>query len=408
MKVEKTLSYVSLATFLLATLGLSQNTNAMGRPTFSIDAQGPTITLPDGFGSPLIINGHDILSAPVAPPIGTPMPGPFATAPGIFIPGTPGFGISPTPFTKPLGATTPPFHLAELDALSYGRDRGDVWYFSVDEFAIGKPGVGGISVTTEVATASGPEASADVFKSRGTGINRGVFDGNGLGNGLPGYALLEPNPVTVRAGDQGDNLDALNMDTTHNDSGRVYYSLDGSFADPLDVLPGGAPNFGTAMANGVSGADIIVNTGGANMIYAGFASLGLTSQDDIDALVLEENGNNDFELGIDRIAFSLRRGSASIGTIDLILGLAIEEGDVLRPMPLAGGGVGLGIVASAESLGLATVRSGTAAVYTFSVPGGGTVTKRFGDDLDALDILIPEPASLALLALGGVALIRRK
>ena len=45
-------------------------------------------------------------------------------------------------------------------------------------------------------------------------------------------------------------------------------------------------------------------------------------------------------------------------------------------------------------MGLATFRSGTVG--------------QFGaDDLDALD-MVPEPATLSLLALGGIALVRRK
>jgi hypothetical protein len=62
--------------------------------------------------------------------------------------------------------------------------------------------------------------------------------------------------------------------------------------------------------------------------------------------------------GSDMVIFSVRRGSAIIGMTDSILGLPIEEGDLLIPpgptsiMP--------GIFIPAEVLGLATLRMGTA------------------------------------------------
>jgi hypothetical protein len=61
------------------------------------------------------------------------------------------------------------------------------------------------------------------------------------------------------------------------------------------------------------------------------------------------------------------------------------------PIP---GAASPGIFIAAENLGLATVRSG--------------LTPDLGDDLDALDLVIPQPGTLALLGLGGLALRRRR
>ncbi len=401
MKVENSLTSVGLAVMVVVTLGVNQNANAVGVPTFSTDVQGPTVGTPPSWGPSPLINGHDILSAPLpGPPLGTPSIGPLPS-PGIFIPGA-AMGITPTAYAKPVGVGIPPLHLAELDALSYGRDQGEIWYFSVDEFATGLPG-SPISVSSE---ASIGEASADVFGSFATGFNFGVLDGDGFG-GLPGVGLVEPNPPSPFSPDPGDNLDALNMDTTPNDIARVFFSLDTFFPDPLESAAG-PPNFGTAPTNGFSAADVIVFdlATGSTAVYAPAAILGLDpGEDDIDALVLLDNGNGDYEAGVDKIAFSIRRGSGTIGMIDATLGIPIEEGDILEPVLLGTGGMGVGILVKAEDLGLATIRSGTAGVHVIA---GQTVL--IPDELDALDLYyeIPEPTSLVLLSLGGIALLRRK
>jgi hypothetical protein len=108
--------------------------------------------------------------------------------------------------------------------------------------------------------------------------------------------------------------------------------------------------------------------------------------DDLDALMLHENGNGVFNPsivpndwvggGTDMLLFSVRRGSAVIGMPDSIFGLPISEGDVLTtPKPTAAGGLSPfpGIYYAAENLGLLTKRS--------------FVGLAFNDELDALDLL---------------------
>jgi hypothetical protein len=70
------------------------------------------------------------------------------------------------------------------------------------------------------------------------------------------------------------------------------------------------------------------------------------------------------------LLFSVRRGSAVIGTPDSLFGIPISPGDILIPPVFAGGPPAIFI--AAEWLGLATTRS-------MGVPFGG-------DDLDALDV----------------------
>ena len=96
----------------------------------------------------------------------------------------------------------------------------------------------------------------------------------------------------------------------------------------------------------------------------------------------------------------MRRGSAIVGTPDPT-GMLIEEGDVLAPPGAAGGPPFIFI--PAEALGLATIRSGTAANYGVVNPNYPGAVLLWADDLDALDV-VPEPAAFVLLGLAALCL----
>ena len=390
---------VSLAALLIVPVAARGQT---GNPTFSIDTAGPTIGRHDAWNLQLI-TGADILSSPVPAPIGAPELGPFGTPPGISLRYTT-LGLSPG---YPL----------ELDALSYGHDalRIDLdphvnIHFSVDRSAVGAPGMPtALNVTTEGA-AGNMEASADVFinstlpvpwlqplapapLATGAG-NTAQYDGNGVTpSGLRGYALSE---TIVGTPTPSDDLDAVDVDTTPADlNGPIFFSLDRA----------------SAQAHGFVGGDVLVTTpAGGPALFASAESLGLdvggrAGSDDLDALALwDDNGR--WDPSDDPILFSVRQGSAIIGTPDSIFGAPIEAGDVLTDPAMAAkimAEAGLsspnpglpGIIISAEQLGLLTNR-------VHQVP--------FGDDLNALDATpIPEPTTMAMLAVGGVlSLVRRK
>lgn len=418
------------AMFALA-LWLACALQAHAQVTYSIDEQGPTNGLPDATGAGPITGG-DILSP--TPPVGPPPP------PTIFIPvgGPFGLGVAPTA----LGFN-------EVDALAYGIDDviyqqqiPSFYYFSVDEFAVGLPPTPPAppNVTTEGAGPVGIfEASADVYVHPvipgpppptppfGPPFgNTGVYDGNG---GITPFAsptlnLIEPNPptpATFMGPDPGDNLDALDVDTL--DFPAVYFSLDSMFVDPLEVPvgAGGPPNTATAIANGFVGGDVLMTAvpGGPPVLYAPAVALGLnlmgTETDDLDALILNDltdgllgtytptMGPYSWLAGTDMLLYSVRRNSVLVGTPDAIFGIPIEEGDILVPM---GPGAIPGIWIAAEALGLATVRSGTAAAYPFPNPQWGGASL-WADDLDALDHtqrFVPEPSTLALTMLTAIAL----
>jgi hypothetical protein len=429
--------------------------------TFSVDNQGPTasIGIPDSFyGIP--IDGGDILT-PFPP--GPPGPNPPAAGP---LPPTGEFITNPPVGGPTVGLNIAPgqFGPVELDALSYGHDPVDVpfpdqlkhplyYAFSVDEFAVGLPG----SAVRAEGALGNQQASADTFiiqkpsplpappvaAGGGPGTNYAFTDGDGLApSGQPGVGLIEPNPPTpfTFGNDLGDNLDAVDFDTALADrAGPVYFSLDSAFIDPLEVPPGGGPppNYGTALANGFVGGDVLVGSptpaGGPIALYAAAGLLGLDlvagpDSDDLDALDLWENGVAGYQpsqvpfdwLGgnTDMLLFSVRRGSALIGLPDSIWGVPIEEGDILTTPCLAGTVLPSGVVCAgtpfpgiftgAEQLGLATVRSGTGASWGVINPAYNADI--WADDLDALDQKVPAPAPLALMlaGLGALGAARRR
>jgi hypothetical protein len=396
-----------IAVMAAAGLALCSHAEAQNRPTYSVDIQCDSVP---GLNDP----GH------IYTPQGTGQISPPATVIPSFMLGINNAGT-----------------LSELDALSYGTEPllqktlgyQHRWSFSVDEFAVGRAGVPGPSVTTEGAFSPFPEAAGDIYVSNlapgpmapFAGVNTGLYDGNG---GLtpfaaPGLNLREPTPPTVGNIDVGDNLDAWDLDesvpvpvqgTVYPK--KVYFSLDSHFTDPLEAPL--AINTGSAIANGFVSGDVLISSVNGNppTVFAPAAMLGLDQlgpdTDDLDALVLWDDNNDgiyDPTMGpyswagglTDMLLFSVRRGSAVIGQTDSILGLPIEEGDILVPMGTPGALPG--IFVPAEALGLATKRTNPAATF-----------QGFGDDLDALDVqqVVPEPTSALLLLLGLCGLLSRR
>jgi len=371
--------------------------------TFSIDWKGPTISQADSVTANSITEA-DILT---------------------FGPGAPGFGPLPVPGFA-LGGSNLGLALynacsghvpgdpcgIEVDAISQGLDeflplntpgnQERVW-FSMDQYALGLPQAHpGPTVFTEAAVG---DVSADVFvlmgptlgpiaPGAGTGQHVGVFDGDGVasaapsGRLYPGIGLVEPNPANANIPSDGDNLDALDLSAQPGfPIGGYYISLDAAYGDPLSAVN----NSGTAQNNGFVGGDVLHVSAPANVpvVFAAANALGLDvhngpDTDDLDALILWENGSGFFEPSqvpfdwvsgqTDMLLFSVRRGSAVIGQLDSRFGQPIEAGDVLTtPQPLNQGGLSPypAIFFSAESLGLRTSR-------THGAPRG--------DDVDGLDL----------------------
>jgi len=373
------------------TLLLASTAAAQSQFTFSIDWQSASMGSPSSGGVPMTdgdLYHPSTLSAMPAPGF---VPAPTMSLDHAVDLGLPGGCVGRGPGVP---------CAIEVDAFSRGADfqfgpnqpirAGDL-LFSVDEFAAGRPGGPLPNVRSEFAAG---DSSADAFGSLNTlppgplppmpGRNIGMIDGDGAfsasGFTYPSIGLKEPNLPAPGPIDMGDNQDAMDIvEPGTATTSAVYFSLDGGMFDGRE----GIPNSNAAAANSVGAADIFVNAGGGMALWAGAPSLGLDLvaplTDDIDALILWENGNGvadvapgpyGWQNGMDMIIFSVRRGSAVIGRPDSQFGLPIEEGDLLIP-PVAGGASPFpAIFIPAEALGLLTVRSHGVSL---------------GDDLDAAD-----------------------
>lgn len=370
---------------------------AQSRYFFSVNWHGPSVGSPDALGTAMtegdILRPFNPTSLPELAPA-TPPQISYTHGPGGL--GLPGFCIG-----HPGGTPC----VVEVDAFSRGGDRpflpgteilpGDV-VFSVDEFARGLPLTfgSGPNVGTEsmVREAAGDGFMNLQFLPPGpfapiAGRNVGVIDGDGLpsasGYAYPGTGIIEPINPTPGMPDTGDDKDAMDLveATGVPLTGPYFFSLDASFFDPLE----GVSNSGSALANGFVGGDVLRNTITGPAVYAPANLLGLDlvggpDTDDLDALILLENAAPGYQPSSmpydwvsgasDMLLFSVRRGSAVIGQPDSLLGLPIEEGDILMPpSPLSLSPLP-GIFVPAEALGLNTRRNGNV---------------QFGDDLDAAD-----------------------
>ena len=388
-----TLSVLSLSLLALPA-------SAQQRVQFSVDWNSPIVGGPDCAGVP--ITEGDILEpcggAPALGPLPTPVIGVGAGFGGL---GLAGYGGC----VGHLGGTP---CVVEVDAYSQGTDdrfqpnfplmNGDLW-FSVDEFSSAIPGT--FATPNVLSEFPAGDAAADVMVNFGGGMppapvppilgafgHVGTLDGDGLYSGsgytYPGLGLREPIAPFPGAAATGDNLDAFNIQGSPNSLGN-FYSLDASGL-VFDACHG-TPGTGSAAFHGFVGGDELYSVGGAPVLYAPAGALGLDliggpNSDDLDALILSENGATGYQPSnapyswtsgaTDQLMFSVRRGSAVIGAPDSIFGIPIEPGDILVP-PVAGGVSPFpGIWIPAENLGLATLRSAP-------TPPCGS------DELDALD-----------------------
>lgn len=378
MTRAKCLLTLSVALLLLAPAASGQ--------TFSLDPISPTVL--QGFGQP-----DDLFLGQSAAP-------PALIPPVLLLPG--------------VGNNT--------DGLSFGRPLNEFTKRAPAAFSVPRGSFGLAGTASGVESSAGEEPS-DVYRSIYTGTNTLLYDGDGVATAPnpaapplsvaePATFLPQPIPPPTAVGD----VDALDLRFSAGMQPpllnlTIYFSIDaasaafggyGGGASATDIYVGtGLPPAGTYDSPFPAVGTLPFSPVGIQP-YATEMQLGVIPPgfgpggNDVDALVVFDNGDNIYQPGQDVIAFSLTPGSIYIGHADPITGVAISPGDILIDGSSAQAILGAptpnfaAILHTAESLGLRTVR-------THGVPAD--------DDLNALDL--PEPATLVLLTLGlGLAATR--
>jgi hypothetical protein len=368
-------------------VGLLCAAPAAGQLAFGVSWQSPLVAMPGGCPGFPITAGDILTTAPGGIPLAVPAGPPCVLIAGGPSPAGPGLGLF---FTYPPAVGVPPMlppgPPVEVDDFSFGNDvpltpatvpGSATLLYSVDPWAIGIPG----TAVAVAALPAGPatDAACDVFNrpiltpTPICGVMpapiMNLIDGNGVFPGpIFNIGLMEPSfaaPVPP-APDPGDNLDGLAYRIPFQPPGppfsptTVYFTLDNGppfTFDPIEATFG----TGSAAANGpFTGSDVLISFGGTPpMVYAPFAALGLTPADDVSGLAVWDDGDGFYTPGVDWIAFTLKRGSPTLGLpASGLCVLPITVGDVLVP-PVAPG-LPPAIVITAESLGLQTMRSGFA------------------------------------------------
>ncbi len=176
------------------------------------------------------------------------------------------------------------------------------------------------------------------------------------------------SPLADNTGNPQDNLDAVSFEE---------FDLNGDQLTDLPTffsLAAGSPSL-----IGFSAADILISPAGSGAfgVFATAANMGLSpTDDDLDALALcDLDQSGTLSLG-DMALFSLAPGSFTLGALG----------------------------ASPADVFLTTFNGMSAVRYQAASLGLG-----FDDNVDAIEVQIPEPATMALIGLGGVlALLKRK
>jgi hypothetical protein len=244
-----------------------------------------------------------------------------------------------------------------LNEVSFGQEPiRNPLYFSVDRVSVGVPG----SAVFNEAQPGVASAAGDVF------VSLPPFGTNAL--------FIPETALGLVPGFFGDDIDALELDTFPNPF--IYFTI-----DALSATNG----FGT----GTLAKDILLSTGGGSFsVYADGTLFNLDPFDDLDGLVLDDRFQPGvLNPGIDKALFSLTPFSPSTFTFtgnSYVPGVkgSLSPADILFT-DFTGS---FSLWASAADIGL--------------LPG---------DNVDALDTVVPEPATWFLLAsaLPALAVTRR-
>ena len=290
--------------------------------------------------------------------------------------------ISPSPndqadlLNPGMGVQVPKINLGltagdELDALASGNDAvqlSNIVFFSVCRNSQGVSG-GPLTPWDANGQAILNQQAGDVFvttNAAGTGVVPQGINMLSINQSFYGEIPLV-SPMVDNTGNPQDNLDALSFEEFDLDGGGI--------TDRPTFFSLGAGS--TSLGGGFSAADILISSAGSGTfsVFATASQMGLVVDDDLDALALLDLDQSGTVSAGDMGLFSLAPGSSTLGS------LGASSADVFL-----------------------TTFNGTSTVrYTAASLG-----LLFEDNVDAIEVQIPEPATLNLLALGGLALIRRR
>ena len=219
----------------------------------------------------------------------------------------------------------------EVDALSYGHLADSSQFDAFFSVAVGSQG----RVATDVRIEAVDERASDLYASNFSGTNQQIFDGNGSSAAILG--LLEP---------QSTNVDAVDM-RAPSSQGTIYWSVSRQSAE--NVAP-----YAAAI---VSGADVFFSGAAAGYslqdppkLYATAGQLGLTGQDDLDALVvIEAKEDGFFDPQEDKIYYSLVSASISLTAAGIPPFANASAADVFV---VGGGSASVSLAFDAAQLGL--------------------------------------------------------
>lgn len=252
----------------------------------------------------------------------------------------------------------------DVNALSFGTFVGTEVFFSVDR------GAGGQAGTAVASEAAAGQPAGDIFADRFPIV---LDHTNSLVANQDALGLLPAIPAGSATAALLDNIDALDMDPPS------AVDLNGDGIPDLPIFFSLAPGSPTLGLIGASPADILSTFGGAQPTVAvSAATLGLSTLDDIDALV--------FDPGNVTPLISLAPGSP---TLALLPG---SPADIFAPLISPPGFLGPSLLlGTISSLGLLTTDDVTA----------------FSDGILApRDVAEPADTTALWLALAGVGLVR--